>query len=291
MSNPTDPIVPPIYGRSAETDSSANHSGCKYADDPTFQLISWKDPVKTGKIFGVIVVALAALKKGNPINWFFHVAFLALLAAGIVEYASKLVTGQGLVSKYRPPQSKSCAKTFNEKVLPTLGDVATKLEDKLHRIIYAQDTECTLKAAGLSYIIYKITSWFSIFTLIATAVVLVFTVPAVYSRNKKEIDAIVAEYTKLIKQKTCELTKDARKAAGPHVKNILEKAGTVGALVKSKFPTRTAGSTVGETSGSKFGTEADKPSATTTGSSQFPNVSKSEVKSAIDDVTSAHAGH
>lgn len=79
MSNPTDPTVPPVHGKSVETAPSVSDSGCKYANDPTFQLISWKDPVKTGKVFGSIIVGLAVLKKGNPINWFFHVAFLALL--------------------------------------------------------------------------------------------------------------------------------------------------------------------------------------------------------------------
>lgn len=202
-------------------------------------------------------------------------------AAG--EYAGKLVTGQGFVTKYKP-SSKTYAKTINESVLPSIGRGIEKLEEEFQKIVYSHDIETTLKAAGLSYILYKITSWFSFFTLLATSVVLLFTVPVIYVKNKKEIDAAVAQYSKLAKDKTAEYTKLAQDAAAPHVKTLVEKSGPVGSFLQSKFPTRTAGSTVGDAKASKFeGVDVPTQStASTTGSSKFPEVPTSSIK---DDST------
>ena len=66
----------------------------------------------------------------------------------------------------------------------------------------SHDIETTLKAAGISYILYKLTSWFSLYTLIFIFVVLIFTVPVIYKTYKKEIDAAVADITKTIKTKS-----------------------------------------------------------------------------------------
>lgn len=135
-----------------------------------------------------------------------------------------------------------------------------------------------MKAAGISYIIYKLTSWFSIFSLVVSLVVVAFTVPAIYARFNKEIDAAINEHTKLIKSKTVEFTKEAKKAIEPYISTLVEKSGPVGNFIKTQFPTRTAGSTVGDSKATSFNTAADVPtSAKTTGSTQFPNVPTSNL--------------
>ncbi|KAK6455059.1 Reticulon-domain-containing protein [Scheffersomyces xylosifermentans] len=237
----------------------------------TCSLLTWKDPVLTGKVFGSIIVSLIVLKYINLINLFFRGAYVGLLLSAAAEYAGKLVTGQGFVTKYKPA-AKSYAKQFNDVIIPQLAELNLKIEEEFQKIIYSHDIETTLKAAGLSYILYKLTSWFTLFTLIAASVVILFTVPVIYQTNKKEIDAAVANFTKLAKNKTAEYTSLAHKAAAPHIETIVKSTGPVGKFVKSKFPTRTAGSTVGD-SKPTFGTAADElPSATTTGSSKFPDV-------------------
>lgn len=42
-------------------------------------LLTWKDPVKTGKVFGTIILTLLVLKTVNLFNIFFHVAYIGLL--------------------------------------------------------------------------------------------------------------------------------------------------------------------------------------------------------------------
>lgn len=42
-------------------------------------LLTWKDPIKTGKVFGSIILGLVVFKKVNLINIFFHLSYVALL--------------------------------------------------------------------------------------------------------------------------------------------------------------------------------------------------------------------
>lgn len=213
-------------------------------------LLTWKDPVATGKVFGGIVLGLVLLKV-NVINYVFYVAYLSLLVSAAAEYIGKLVTGQGFVTKYTA-HVPSYSKVLNESVLPAVGRFATSFESKIQRIIYAQDIELTLKAAGVSYILYTVTSFFSLYTLAIVSVVLAFSLPYLYVQNKDEIDAAVAHYSKLLKQKSSELTDQAHKSVAPHLDTLAKKTGPVGDFIQSKFPTRTAGSTVGSSDDTSY---------------------------------------
>lgn len=51
-------------------------------------LLTWKDPVKTGKVFGTIIFTLLVLKTVNLFNIFFHVAYIGLLGM-YFDYISK----------------------------------------------------------------------------------------------------------------------------------------------------------------------------------------------------------
>lgn len=199
-----------------------------------------------------------------------------------------MVTGQGFVTKYKP-STKSYAAVFNKDLLPAVADFNIKFEAEVQKIIYAHDIETTLKAAGISYIIFKLTSWFSLYTLLVSSVVLTFTAPAAYFHNKKEVDAAVHKYTQCAKAKIDEYTKLAHKSAAPHIETLIKKTGPVGSFISSKIPTRTAGSTVGASPSSYAHTNVattkvaapaepaavkipEVSTATTTGASKFPEV-------------------
>lgn len=209
------------------------------------------------------------------------------IASAAAEYAGKLVTGEGFVTKYKPA-SKGYAKTINDTVLPSVGKGVEFLDKEFQKIVYSHDIETTLKAAGVSYLLYKLTSWFSLFTLFTTVVILLFTLPVVYVKNKKDIDAAVAQFTKLAKEKTGEYSKLAQDKAAPHVDNLIKKSGPVGNFIKSKMPTRTAGSTVGDDKSPSFNNATasdiapESTSAKTSGSSKFPEVPTGSIK---DDST------
>lgn len=257
-------------------------------------LLTWKDPVATGKVFGSIVGALV-LTKVNVFNHLFHVLYLALLAAAAAEYSGRVLTGQGFVTKYAGiPESKT--DTFRNSVLPALADAAEAIEAGVHKVVYAQNIEATLKAAGVSYILYKLTSWFSLYSLIFATVILAFTGPFVYQSNKKEVDAAVAQYTKIAKEKTADYTKIAKEKVVPQLEALAKKTGPVGSFIQSKLPTRTAGTTVGSHAYSTTytphsgaaGVSADEPTVgVTTGATKFPDVPSNVSPTAPKTVTEA----
>ena len=279
---------PVISGNSGET--------CPYHKaSSSCDLLTWKNPIKTGKIFGAIVLGLVIFKTVNLFNIFFHLAYIGLLISAAAEYSGKLITGKGFLSGFKYP-NKFSAKKFNDNVLPELARINVHLEESLNNIIYAHNIESTLKAAGFSYVLFKLTSWFSLYVLIFVSVILAFTVPFIYTTYKKEIDAAVSDVTKTVKSKTAEYSDKAHKAAGPHIDNLIKKTGPVGEFIKSKIPVRTAGSTVGESRATSYGTGADNKvntpvssatgvtaepvsTAHTTGASQFPNVPTSDLNS------------
>lgn len=241
--------VPPTHPVSSEQPpASSSPAG------GVWPLLTWKNPVATGKVFGGLVLGLVLLKV-NVINYFFYVAYLGLLVSAAAEYVGKLITGQGFVTKYTV-HGPLYSKIVNESLLPAVGRFATCFESQIQRIVYAQDIELTLKAAGVSYILYFVTSYLSLYTISIISVVLAFTLPYLYIQNKDEIDAAVAHYSKLLKQKSSELTDQAHKAAAPHLDNLAKKTGPVGDFILSKLPTRTAGSTVGSNNDTSYHTGA-----------------------------------
>ena len=213
--------------------------------------------------FLVPLFCLIVLKTVNLFNIFFHLAYIGLLISAAAEYSGKLITGKGFLANFKPT-GKLYAKRFNDEVLPELANFNVHLEESFNKIVYSHDIETTLKAAGISYILYKLTSWFSLYTLIFIFVVLIFTVPVIYKTYKKEIDAAVADITKTIKTKSAEFTEKAHKAAGPHIDTLIKKTGPIGSFIQSKLPVRTAGSTVGDSKATSYGTDADKSIAGTT---------------------------
>lgn len=191
-----------------------------------------------------------------------------------------MTTGTGFVTKFKPTV-KSCAKEFNECALPVIADFNLKFEAEWQKIVFAKDVGTTLKAAGIAYIVYKITSIFSMFSLAMSFVILAFTGPVTYNTNAEQIDAAVSQYYNCAKSKASELRCCACKTISPYIEKISKQGGPVGAFIASKLPTRTAGSTVGDSRATTYGTAADEPAfATTTGASKFPEVPTSNLNAA-----------
>lgn len=276
MSSAHAPSVPAAAPASCPASSSTKSSTC------SCPLLTWKNPVETGKVLASIVVVLVVLKTVNVIPVFFYTLAGSLALSAVVEYVSVLVTGTGIVSKYRPTKA-TFGPCFKENVLPQLASAVNLGEHIVQVTVFSVDPVATLKTAGVAYILYKVTSWFSIFTIVATSVALAFSVPYIYSTYQKEIDSAVTEYSSLAQDKADEYYKLAHKKAAPYANQFVEKTGPVGSFVKAKFPTRTAGSTVNSSkypaAASSASATSTTTSATTTGASKFPDVPESQLKS------------
>lgn len=233
-------------------------------------ILTWKDPVKTGKVFGGVIFALIILKSVNLLSLFFRITSLTLITSGIAEYAGKVITGTGFVTRFRPAYTNA-GQAVVVKILESLANSVPALEQSAQKLLYSANIENTLKTGALSYLLYKITSWLSLYSLIFTATILGFTLPFVYETYQTEINAAVAEYSKVATAKASEYSKVAQEKAAPYIKQADEKLGPVSKFIKQKIPVRTASTTVGEkypTKSQSSQSESFEPSSAKTSGAQ-----------------------
>ncbi|OWB54065.1 hypothetical protein B5S27_g5692 [[Candida] boidinii] len=208
-------------------------------------LLTWKDPIISGRIFGALIGSLLFIKFFNIFTVFFYTSAVALAVSAIAEYTGKVATGTGFITRFRPATVECLGKSV-DTYAAHIVTVLKKFETEFQNLIYSANISNTLKAAGYSYILYKLTTWFSIWTLVFTSVLVAFTVPPIYLKYQTEIDDAVVTYCKVAQDKAAEYQKIASEKATPYLKQAEIKLGPVGSFISSKLPVRTAGSTVGE---------------------------------------------
>ncbi|KAI5957691.1 hypothetical protein KGF57_002957 [Candida theae] len=230
-----------------KSDADPNHP-IHEAEDFLTELLTWKNPVYTGKVLGFTLFGLILFKSIDLVRIFFKVSYITLLFSAGAEYIGKVFTGQGFVSNFYKNYSTSFAKPINKHLLPLIGELNVAVEHHLNYILYSRNVETTLKFAGISYIFYQLTSVVSLFALTLVSVILLFTIPPAYLANKKQVDAFVGEYTACFKQQV---------GKGVDQLHGALKQTPIGPYLQKFAPKRTAGSTVGDSKATSYGTEAD----------------------------------
>lgn len=229
------------------SDADPNHP-IHEAEDFLTELLTWKNPAYTGKVLGLTLGGLLLFKAIDLVRIFFKISYITLLFSAGAEYVGKVFTGQGFVSNFYKNYSTSFAKPINKHLLPLIGELNVAIEHHLNYIVYSRNVETTLKFAGISYIFYQLTSVVSLFTLTVISVILLFTIPPAYLANKKQVDAFVGKYTACFKNQV-----------GKGVEQLHDalKQTPVGPYLSKFAPRRTAGSTVGDSKATSYGTAAD----------------------------------
>lgn len=205
--------------------------------------LSWKDPVASGKAFGSILATLLIFKYTDVIGWFFYLTAIVLSLSALAEYVGRWATGEGFVTKVKPAYHTAIG-DFLETHAQILAKAFKDAEIQLQDILTSVDIETTLKVALASYVLYKLTSFLSVWTILFTSTILAFTLPAIYTANKKLIDSTVVKYSDVAKEKSVEAYKTAKAKAEPTLKKIEAKLAPITKFIKEKIPVRTAGSTV-----------------------------------------------
>ncbi|AAS50666.1 ABL105Wp [Eremothecium gossypii ATCC 10895] len=221
-------------------------------------LLLWRNPVETGKVFGGLLVALLVLKKVNLVTFFLRVLYTTLFLSSAVEFASKFVLGQGLVTKYGVQECPNVAGMLRPKLEAALARLPA-YQTQVRRLVFAASPQQTFKAAGLLYVLHILVSFFSVWTLALLSVVGAFTLPVVYHKYQREIDDAVHQGLALAKAKSAEAQKMASETAAPYIKQIDEKFGPVSHYFIPKTP-------------SSSGPAAQKPAAPSTASSSKGSV-------------------
>lgn len=182
-------------------------------------LLLWKNPVETGKIFFGSILALLILKKVNLITFFLRVFYTVFLTTGTIEFVSKAFLGQGLVTKYGV---KECPNTVG-MIKPYVDNILKQLpvkQAKMRMLVFAYVPKNTFKAALVTYCLHKLFSWFSLWCLLFVGDLAIFSLPIIYKTYQTEIDAVLTKGCKCGKTKINQVSKQICDAVEPHVKKI-----------------------------------------------------------------------
>ncbi|XP_072887561.1 reticulon-3-like isoform X2 [Hemitrygon akajei] len=197
-------LVSSSKGTEGNVDSSpAASSGMSLAKD----LIYWTDPKKTGLVFGSTLTLLVSLAVFSVVSVLAYLV-LALLAVTISFRVYKSViqavqkTNEGNPFRaYLEQDVTMSPDAFRKYCETTLVHVNRALK-YLVQLFLVQDLVDSLKLAVLMWLMTYVGAVFNGLTLLILALLLTFSVPAVYKKYQMEIDHYVEMVQKQISSAT-----------------------------------------------------------------------------------------
>ncbi|KAL2750793.1 reticulon-1-A isoform X3 [Vespula maculifrons] len=181
-------------------------------------LIYWRDPKKSGAVFGATLGLLLSLAYFSLISVLAYLSLLILIATVAFRiYKSVLQAIQKTSDGHPFKYVLDLDLTLPTEKTHELADIAVAhinaTISELRRLFLVEDIVDSLKFGVLLWCFTYIGSWFNGMTLMIIGVVALFTLPKVYETNKTQIDENLA----LVKGKVDEFTAKI-KAAIPLVK-------------------------------------------------------------------------
>lgn len=236
-------------------------------------LLLWKNPVETGKVFGGLLVGLLVLKTVNLATFFLKVLYTVLFLTGSVEFVSKILLGQGLVTSYGPKECPNIVGFLKPRIDSLLQHLPAQLA-KFRKLVFAYQPKNNFKAVAGLYVLHKFFSWFSLWTIAFVGVIGAFTVPLIYSIFQTEIDTAVDNGIKVARTKTEEFSSIASEKTKPYLETLDKKMGPVSKFVKSQY--HQANTVTPQSTTSKLAAEVPlepehETHAQTTSSAAFPS--------------------
>ncbi|XP_050036256.1 reticulon-3-B isoform X2 [Dermacentor andersoni] len=197
---PTLPSVTSSKPKAAEMPREAT-STTSFAKDrpsccifsPVEELVYWRQPKKSGLVFGLVLAVLLSL------TCFSLISVVAYLALGSLMVAIAFRVYRNVLQAVQKSSEGHPFKEYLEKDLSLpkervheTVDVVVKHVDatvaRLRSLFLVEDLVDSLKLALLFWVLTYVGSWFNGMTLIILAYVSAFTLPKVYETYKTEID-------------------------------------------------------------------------------------------------------
>ncbi|KAL1428073.1 hypothetical protein MTO96_016971 [Rhipicephalus appendiculatus] len=160
---------------------------------PVEELVYWRQPKKSGLVFGLVLAVLLSL------TCFSLISVVAYLALGSLMVAIAFRVYRNVLQAVQKSSEGHPFKEYLEKDLSLpkdrvheTVDVVIKHVDatvaRLRSLFLVEDLVDSLKLALLFWVLTYVGSWFNGMTLIILAYVSAFTLPKVYETYKTEID-------------------------------------------------------------------------------------------------------
>lgn len=191
---------------------------------PTVEsLIYWRDPKKSGAVFGSILVVLLSLAYFSLISVTAYLSLIVLVGTICFRIYKNIMQAVQKTSDGHPfkefleldltlPQDK--VKEVTELVVAHINGGV----NELRRLFLVEDLIDSIKFGVLLWCLTYLGAWFNGMTLIIIGFIALFTLPKVYETNKTQIDANLD----IVRTKLAEITSKV-KAAVPIGKKSEEK--------------------------------------------------------------------
>ncbi|XP_031835310.1 reticulon isoform X2 [Nomia melanderi] len=160
-------------------------------------LIYWRDPKKSGPVFGCILGVLLSLAYFSLISVLAYISLLVL--TGTVAFRIYKTVFQAIQKTSDGHPFKDILQldlTVPAEKVHEVADVAVAHANaavsELRRLFLVEDFVDSLKFGVLLWCLTYVGSWFNGMTLIIIGVVALFTLPKVYETNKAQIDQNLA---------------------------------------------------------------------------------------------------
>ncbi|XP_018572388.1 reticulon-1 isoform X2 [Anoplophora glabripennis] len=186
-------------------------------------LIYWRNPKKSGPVFGGVLVVLLALSYFSLISVVAYLSLIGLTGTiafriyrNIVQAVQK--TGDGHPFKDILEMDISLSQDKVREISEVAVAHINAAVVELRRLFLVEDLVDSIKFGVLLWTLTYLGAWFNGMSLIIIAWVALFTLPKVYETNKKQIDANL----ELVRTKLAEISSKV-KAAIPIGKKAEEK--------------------------------------------------------------------
>jgi len=186
------------------------------------ELVYWRDPKKSGIVFGLVLVVLLSLTFLSLISVVAYTSLAALSGTlAFRVYKSVLQAIQKTQDGHPFKEYLDLDLTVSQERAQELSAAAVnqlnRIATKLRSLFLVEDIVESAKFGALLYLLTYIGAWFNGLTLVILAFIALFAAPIVYETNKTVID----QYIDLISAKISEINAKVT-AAVPFLKK--EKA-------------------------------------------------------------------
>lgn len=193
-------------GRKNRPGANGDAAEVIYDDGPVSELVYWRDPKKSGVVFGAIFVVLIALTCLSLISVVAYTS-LAVLSGTFAFRVYKAV-----LQAIQKTDEGHPFKDYLDLEITFSGEKAQELSNaiinyantgilKLRRLFLVEDFVDSAKFGVFLYVLTYIGGWFNGLTLIILGTIALFALPKVYETNKTVID----QYLDLIWGKVSEI--------------------------------------------------------------------------------------
>ena len=168
-------------------------------------ILYWEDSIKTGAVFGTVLVILLSLASYSLITVVSYTCnTLLLVVVGVKAYSYVMV----MMKKAEPGSNPLSMMEAMPVTVPaeTISNMSTcvtssinKITTELRCLFLVEDMVDTIKFGLSLWLLTYIGSWFNMLTLLIIAWIALFSTPKLYQQNQAQVDEVPGQVMAQVK--------------------------------------------------------------------------------------------